>query len=99
MLFQEFLGQPRCFPTEHQVIVGLKLHFRVMLRPARLDEPKLRGEWERSLKLLPAFPTLPIHLFPVVHPSALELLVVELEAERFDEMQRCPCRGAEACNV
>src|SRR5688572_11579345 len=51
------------------------------------------------MKILPTFPSLPVHLFPIVHPGALELFVVELEAERLKEMQRCPCRGAEARDV
>ena len=39
-------------------------------------------------------PAMPLHMLPVIHARALELPIVELKAERFDEMQRRFRRGA-----
>src|SRR5437764_14418121 len=42
---------------------------------------------------------MPLDLPPVIHPRAFELLAVEFEAERFNEVQLRPRRRAEARHV
>ena len=55
-----------------------------------------------SANACPVFPAMPFDLLPVIHAGAFELRVVQLEAERLDQMQhgfrgraqaapRCPC--------
>jgi hypothetical protein len=42
---------------------------------------------------------MPLDMFPVVHARALQLPVVELEAERFDQVKHSLRRRAEACDI
>ena len=38
-------------------------------------------------------------MFPIIETGALELAILNREAERLDQMERAPRRGAQACDV
>ena len=75
---------------------GAEAAFGVEARPIRLDEPKARSWGKLLLEGGPTRPAPPLDLLPVIHASALQIFVVELEPERLDQVEIGSCGGAEA---
>ena len=60
----------------------------VRARRRRREEPRLAERRQRARERLPRGPGVQLHARPVVEAGALDVLVIEGEAERLDEVQR-----------
>lgn len=76
-----------------------RMDIRVNPGTAGLDEPELGAPSIAGQELAPIGPPMPNDVLPVIHASTLELCVVELESQRFDQVQFCSCGGAKARHV
>lgn len=80
--FQKLFGQARRFTSEDEVILPLESSLGVQLRAAGLDKPKARLFGQLLRKFRPIRPAVPLNMFPIIHPGALKLGIVQLESER-----------------
>src|SRR5438093_3423281 len=70
-----------------------------MARAVRFDEPEPRTARQLFAERRPARPAMPLDMLPVIHSGALELAVVELETQWFDQVQRRLRRRAKPRHV
>jgi hypothetical protein len=97
--FEQRFWEPSGFATEHKIVVRTKLSVRVQSRAVRFDKPQPRVGRNGLLELSERFPAVPFHMLPVIHPCPLQLGIVQLESERFNQMQRAPRSRAKPGNV
>ena len=97
--FEKLFRQARRLAPEDKVIIRTKLHFVVTLRAIGFDKPQPRAGCKFVCKRGPVRPAMPLDLLPVIHARAFELRVVQLEAERLNEVQRRPRSRAEPRDV
>jgi uncharacterized coiled-coil protein SlyX len=96
-LASEWSGRPRHFPEqrfgqapglapENQEIIRLETRFRVGTGRFRRQEMK-PGAGMRGAEGVPIRPGLPGDVPPIIHPGPFQGAVIELEPERFDQVQ------------
>ena len=77
--------------SENQKIARLK--FRLVIELVRLRRRKKEALLKfivRRHKLVPIFPNFKIQVRPVIKPSSAQMLIVDEESQRLDQMQRTP---------
>src|SRR3974390_3201989 len=99
VLLQQLARQPRRFTPEHEVILRPEAGLGVKPGPAGLDEPKPGARRQPLLERGPAWPPMPLHVLPVVHPGPFELGFVQLKAKWLDQIQRGPRGRAQSGHV
>ena len=84
---EEGFGKAGGLAPKYQVILRGELRLGINPGTARFDEPETRARLDLRFEGFPVRPAMPSDVLPIVHARALELGVVEFEAERLDEMQ------------
>ena len=92
---QQGLGQPACLRTEEKVTLAGERGIPVGLGGLRRHEEPC-GLSSLPAQILKRIPHADIHVLPVVETGALQLLVINAEAEGLDEVQPGPCRQAQS---
>src|SRR5208283_5018180 len=93
------LWQSCRFPAEDQEVFGLEPGFGIELRAAGFNEPEARAGKKLPHEGRPIRPALPLDVPPIIHARALQLRVVEREAQRLYKVQRAFRGGAEAGHI
>ena len=99
VFFQKGFWEAGGFAAEDEAVIGRKFGLAINFWAAGFDEPEAGIGRKLCLKRFPVWPAMPFDMLPVVHAGPFELGVVELKAERFDEVQDGFGRGAKAGDV
>ena len=95
MRLQQLLRQAARFRTKDEIIIVLIAGLGVRSRRA-LGKVKQVFFSVLAQKVLPRIVHVKVNEFPVIQAGTLQMLVVDFEAERLDEVQRSEGRGAES---
>src|SRR5206468_10996844 len=79
MLLEQRPRQAGSFTPENQVVFGCESRLGIESGSVGFHEPKPHARRQGLVKCSPIGPALPLHVLPVVHAGALELVIVELE--------------------
>ena len=79
--------KPRGLSTEHEIIVWSEFGLGVPTGSSLFNEPKSAAGREVGLELVPSGPPFPSDEFPIIHASPSQSFVIDLKAQRLNEME------------